>query len=358
MRSVALDIPQHAPTRPDLLAEGAPVRPRLTVVVPCYDEEAVLPIISMALEAHLKALIGKGKIAADSHVLFVDDGSRDRTWTLVERFAAGSPIIRGLKLSRNRGHQNALLAGLLAADGDAVVSVDADLQDDLNAIERMVDAHKDGAEIVLGVRGARDSDTWFKRGSARAYYRLLAFAGVESVPDHADFRLIGRRAIEALRAHGEANLYLRALVLQLGFTTAKVFYDRAPRAAGQTHYPLRRMISLALDGVTAFSTKPLRMIGVLGLVISVLAGILSVWALLAALVLGAAVPGWASTVVPIYLISGVQLLCMGVMAEYVGRIYAETKRRPRFVVETTCGGSGGEVASGGAPAVDLHRIAS
>lgn len=338
----------------------SPAPGRLTIVVPCYDEEAVLPITALALEAHLKALIGKGKIAADSHVLFVDDGSRDRTWALVERFAAGSPYVRGLKLSRNRGHQNALLAGLLAADGDAVVSVDADLQDDLSAIERMVDAHREGAEIVLGVRGTRDSDTWFKRGSARAYYRLLGLAGVESVPDHADFRLMGRRAIEALRAHGEANLYLRALILQLGFPTATVLYARSPRAAGRSHYPLRRMISLALDGITAFSTKPLRMIGVLGLVISVLAGLLAVWALFATLVLGTAVPGWASTVVPIYLISGVQLLCMGVLAEYVGRIYAETKRRPRYLVETTCGGA--EAATAGSatdsPAVDLRRIAS
>jgi glycosyltransferase involved in cell wall biosynthesis len=278
-------------------------------------------------------MVGKGRVASDSHAIFVDDGSRDRTWNLIEELHRRSPRVRGLKLSRNRGHQNALLAGLLSAPGDIVVSVDADLQDDLAVMGDMVEAYIGGADVVLGVRRDRTSDTAFKRISAQAYYRFLRWMGVEIVYNHADYRLLSRRAVEALREHGEANLFLRALVVQLGFKTAVVAYDRALRAAGQSKYPLRRMISLGVGGITAFSTMPLRYITVLGFLVSLFSFLLGGWALLAAFS-GRAVPGWTSTVVPIYLICGVQLTCLGIIGEYIGRIYHETKRRPRYIVET------------------------
>jgi glycosyltransferase involved in cell wall biosynthesis len=253
---------------------------------------------------------------------------------LIEALHRDSSRMRGLKLSRNRGHQNALLAGLLSAPGDIVISADADLQDDLEVMRDMVEAHKGGADVALGVRRDRSTDTAFKRLTAHAYYRFLRVMGVEIVHNHADYRLLSRRAVEALREHGESNLFLRALVVQLGFKTAIVSYDRANRAAGESKYPLRRMISLALGGVTAFSTVPLRYITVLGFLVSLLSFVLSAWALGIAMFSDRAIPGWASTVVPIYLICGVQLTCLGIIGEYIGRIYHETKRRPRYIVET------------------------
>jgi glycosyltransferase involved in cell wall biosynthesis len=317
--------------------------PTLSVVVPCYNEEEVLPLTAALLGELLEDMAAAGRIrpGPESHVIFVDDGSRDRTWALIEELHQSSPRMRGLKLSRNRGHQNALLAGLLSASGDIVISVDADLQDDLDVMRNMVEAHAAGADVVLGVRKDRASDTWFKRMSAQAYYRFLRWMGVELVYNHADYRLLSRRAIEALRAHPESNLFLRALVLQLGFKTAIVGYDRASRAAGESKYPLRRMISLALGGITSFSTMPLRYITVLGFLVSLVSFLLGGWALLATLFSDTTAPGWASTVVPIYLICGVQMICLGIMGEYIGRIYHETKRRPRFIVETALLDEGG-----------------
>lgn len=307
--------------------------PRLAIVVPCYNEQEVLPETARRLGALLESLAAAGRVAAGSHVCFVDDGSTDRTWAIIRELGAGSAWFGGLRLSRNRGHQNALVAGLMAVEGDLVVSVDADLQDDLQAIHAMLDAAAAGAEIVYGVRSARKFDTGAKRLTAQGYYHMLHRLGVEVVFDHADYRLMSRRVVEELRQYGEANLFLRALIPQLGFQTSIVTYERAERFAGTSKYPFRKMLALALDGVSSFSIRPLRLVTALGAVTSVFALVLTIWALVAALVFQATVPGWASVVIPVYLICGVQLLSLGVIGEYVGKIYLEAKRRPRFHVE-------------------------
>lgn len=309
----------------------------LSVVVPCYNEEVVLPETARRLVALLDELVGNGRVDSSSHVIFVDDGSRDRTWALIEELSNRHPRVRGLKLSRNRGHQNALLAGLLAAEGDAVVTVDADLQDDLGAIAEMLDAHTRGAEVVYGVRKHRSTDTLFKRFTAEAYYRMLARMGVEIIFNHADYRLLGRRAVEALRQFGESNLFLRGIIPQLGFPSAIVYYDRAERFAGESKYPLGKMLAFAWQGVTSFSAAPLRMITGLGVLISLASFAVTVWAVWIRLFSDSAVPGWASTVVPMYLLGGVQLLCIGIIGEYLAKIYMETKRRPQFFVERYSG---------------------
>lgn len=306
--------------------------PLLSVVVPCFNEEEVLPETARRLESLLDQLASEQRIAADSHVVFVDDGSTDATWRLIKSIHERSSRIRGLKLSRNFGHQRALLAGLMNAQGDIVVSIDADLQDDIGTIGDMIAAHAGGADVVLGVRRGRISDTRFKRSTAEAYYRLLQWMGAEIVPNHADYRLLSRRALEALRTYDESNVFLRALVMQLGFKTAQVYYERRARAAGKTKYPLRRMVSFALGGITAFSNLPLRYITAAGFLISILSFALGVWAI-SALILGFTVPGWTSTVVPIYFLGGVQLVSLGIIGEYVGRIYQEAKRRPRYIIE-------------------------
>lgn len=314
----------------DQIDGGAVKRPpMLTVVVPCFNEAEVLPETARRLKLLLSDLVRDHRISPGSNACFVDDGSTDRTWRIIRDLNAGSALFGGLKLSRNRGHQAALMAGLLGVAGDVVVSVDADLQDDLNAIGAMLDAHATGADIVYGVRSARTTDSFGKRVSARLYYRLLKWLEVEIVFDHADFRLMSRRAIEALREYDESNLFLRALIPQLGFETQIVTYDRAERFAGTSKYPLRKMLSLALDGVTSFSTKPLRIITFTGCAMSAFSLALTLWALVASLAFSATVPGWASTVIPVYLVCGVQLLSLGVIGEYVGKIYLETKRRPR-----------------------------
>jgi glycosyltransferase involved in cell wall biosynthesis len=309
----------------------------LTVVVPCYNEQAVLEETAARLRVLVTELVAQGRIGAASHVLFVDDGSRDGTWSIIAALARDSKVFRGLKLSRNCGHQSALMAGLLRAEGDMVVSIDADLQDDLAAIAPMVDAHVAGADIVYGVRRRRDSDTPWKRWTAQAYYRLLRRFGVEVVYNHADFRLMSRRAIGALSQYRESNLFLRGIVPQLGFPSSVVHYDRATRFAGESKYPLRKMLALAWQGITSFSSVPLRMITAIGLVVSLGSLAFSGWALWVRLFTGDAVPGWTSTVVPLYFLGGVQLLSIGVLGEYVAKIYTETKRRPSFVVETDVG---------------------
>jgi glycosyltransferase involved in cell wall biosynthesis len=309
----------------------------LSVVVPCFNEEAVLPETIKRLTDVLNSLLASGKISASSRIYFVDDGSRDATWRLIEESADSAKPVIGVKLSRNRGHQNALLAGLFAANGDVVISVDADLQDDLSAIEKMLDAHDLGADVVYGVRRRRDTDTWFKRFTAAAFYRLVAFMGAQTVFNHADYRLLSRRAIEALKEYGEVNLFLRGIVPLIGFQSATVEYDRAARFAGESKYPLKRMLALSAEAVTSFSVYPLRLISVMGFIVS--AGSLAVtfWALWIAYHSPKAVPGWASTVLPIYFLGGVQLLSLGVIGEYVGKIYMETKARPRFLIERLCG---------------------
>ena len=310
-------------------------RPSLAIVVPCFNEEDVLPETARRLGELLEQLIQNGQITSSSYACFVDDGSTDATWAIIKRLRHNSDRFGGLKLSRNRGHQNALLAGLLGVDGDLVISVDADLQDDLNAIHAMLIAAGDGADIVYGVRSTRVSDTMIKRVTAQTYYRVLRRLGVEIVFDHADFRLMTRRVIEELRQYDESNLFLRALIPQLGFQTSVVAYERAERFAGISKYPFRKMLALALEGVTSFSVSPLRIVTTLGVVTSIFALLLSAWALFVTLVLQATVPGWASVVIPVYLICGVQLLSLGVIGEYVGKIYMETKRRPRFHLAET-----------------------
>ena len=303
--------------------------PEVTVVVPCYNEEDVLPETAKRLDRLLAELIDDARIADQSSVCFVDDGSIDRTWSFVEELHNSSERFGGIKLSRNRGHQNALMTGLLAARGDVLISIDADLQDDVGAISEMLRAASAGADIVYGVRSSRDTDTWTKRVTARLYYRLLRLLGVDIVFDHADFRLMTRRAVEALREYEETNVFLRALIPLLGFRTAIVTYKRADRFAGASKYPVGKMLALALEGVTSFSNRPLRMVTILGFFVSILASILVVWAIIASVVLKETIPGWASTVIPIYLICGVQLFCVGIIGEYIGKIYLETKRRPR-----------------------------
>lgn len=306
---------------------------RLNLIVPCYNEEAVLPQTLPRLLTLLDRLIRERRVDAASEITFVDDGSKDRTWELIEAANVKDPRVKGIKLSRNRGHQNALLAGLLAAPGDVLISLDADLQDDLDAIPKMLDAHHAGAEIVYGVRTRRDVDTPFKRNTARLYYRLLVAIGVEAVPDHADFRLMSRRALDALREFGEVNLFLRGIVPMLGFNTATVHYERKARLAGETHYPFRRMAALALDGIMSFSALPLQVIFPLGVLMSAVALGLAGWALIARLTMESTIPGWASIVIPMYFLGGLQLLALGVIGGYLARIYAETKRRPRFIIE-------------------------
>lgn len=313
----------------------------LSIVVPCYNEEEVLPETAKRLLALMQGLQARGKVAQHSEVILVDDGSRDSTWQIIEALAVAHPAIHGIKLSRNRGHQTALLAGLVNSTGDAVVSVDADLQDDLAAIESMLDAHKAGADVVYGVRKRRDTDTPFKRWSAELYYRLLAFMGVEIVFNHADYRLLSRRVVEALRQFGESNLFLRGIIPQLGYPSAVVYYDRAERFAGESKYPLRKMLAFAWEGITSFSAAPLRMITGLGVLISLGSFGVTLWAIWVRLFTDNAVPGWASTVVPVYLLGGVQLLCVGIIGEYLAKIYLETKRRPHFFIEKISQGAQG-----------------
>ena len=308
---------------------------QVSIVIPCYNEEEVFPETVARLEKLLRELADEGQISSASEVYFVDDGSKDRTWHLIEAAAANSKFVRGIKLSRNRGHQIALLAGLLTVPGDVIISVDADLQDDLGAIRLMIDEHKKDADIVYGVRSRRDSDTIFKRLSAEGYYWLINRLGVEAVFNHADYRLMSRRAVDALREFGEVNVFLRGLIPQLGFQTACVYYDRQERFAGESKYPLRKMLALAWNGVTSFSAAPLRIITAIGFVISFASLGVTAWALAIRIFTDKAVPGWASTVIPIYFLGGVQLFSIGMVGEYVAKTYAETKRRPRFIIDKT-----------------------
>ncbi|MBC7704400.1 MAG: glycosyltransferase family 2 protein [Rhodoferax sp.] len=305
------------------------------VVVPCYNEEEVLPETHRQLRQMLDQLCEAGLCGPQSSITFVDDGSRDGTWPLIESIAAVDPAVRGIKLSRNRGHQVALLAGLFAAAGDVLISIDADMQDDVSAIEKMIRKHNEGADIVYGVRDSRDADTAFKRWSATTYYRLLARLGVDLVFNHADYRLMSRRAVEGLKQYEEVNLFLRGIVPLIGYKTATVFYDRAARFAGVSKYPFKKMLAFAIDGITSFSVVPLRLITLMGFVVSTFSFAMVVAAIYSRLVLDITVPGWASSVVPIYFLGGIQLLSIGVLGEYVGKLYMEAKRRPRFFIEAT-----------------------
>ena len=307
-------------------------RPRLTLVVPCRNEEQALPQTAIRLATLLEELTRKTLIA-EPYISFVDDGSNDSTWGVIERLTSEHPMIHGLKLSRNFGQQSAILAGLLTAPGDILISIDADLQDDINAIEEMVRAYVLGAEVVYGIRRNRETDSFFKRTTAESFYRLLRAMGVGLIFNHADFRLMSRRVVEELRNCKESNLLLRGLVPQLGFNFAMVYYDRKGRTAGETKYNLSRMVSLAVNGITSFTEIPLKIITVLGMFVSLFSFGLAAWALIAKLIHSAAVPGWASIVIPLYMLGGIQLLCLGVIGQYLAKIYAESKGRPRFIVE-------------------------
>jgi len=309
--------------------------PTLSIVVPCFNEEAALGTTNEVLLSLLERLVAADAIAPESAVCYVDDGSRDATWSRIRAFAAADPRVRGIRLSRNRGHQAALLAGLFNSPGDVVVSIDADLQDDPACIADMVLAYRQGSEIVFGVRASRESDTAFKRWTALAFYRLMQRLGVDLLHNHADFRLMSRRAIEALGEYREVNLFLRGLIPLMGFRTSTVRYDRCARTAGETKYPLSRMVAFALEGITSLSVVPLRLITLFGLLVSFLSLLMIAYVLYGTLVLKAVIPGWASVVLPIYFLGGVQTLCIGILGEYVSKIYLETKARPRYFIEET-----------------------
>ncbi len=306
----------------------------LYVVVPCYKEEEVLPETAKRLKEKLTALIAQGKISPRSRILFVNDGSKDRTWPIIEELHARDRIFSGVNLSRNRGHQNALLAGLMTAvqHADLMVSMDADLQDDIDAMDKMIDAYHEGYDVVYGVRASRKTDSFFKRFTAESFYKLMKAMGVDIVFNHADYRLMSRRAVEGLADFREVNLFLRGIVPQIGYAWTTVEYDRAKRFAGESKYPLKKMLSFAFDGITSFSVKPMRLILVLGAVIFVLSLLMLLWALVE-WVSGKTVSGWASLICSIWMIGGIQLLALGVIGEYIGKVYSETKARPRYIIE-------------------------
>ena len=303
-------------------------------VIPCYNEEAVLPETTRRMTDKLNAMRAAGLIGEKSRILYVDDGSKDRTWELVSQFNRENPWVEGVKLSHNRGHQHALLCGLMSAlpRCDAAISMDADLQDDIDALDQFVKKFQEGCDVVYGVRNKRDTDTWFKRTTAEGFYKVMQLLGVDVVFNHADYRLMSKRALEALSEYKEVNLFLRGIVPLIGYRSDYVYYDRHERFAGESKYPLKKMLSFALDGITSFSLKPLKLISNLGILISVL----SILGLLYALIsyfAGWAVTGWTAIVCSIWLLGGLQMLCLGVVGGYIGKIYSEVKARPRYRVE-------------------------
>jgi polyisoprenyl-phosphate glycosyltransferase len=311
------------------------MKTHLAIVVPCYNEEDVLPETNHRLLELMASMQTTGLISEASCIYYVDDGSRDKTWQLITAFNKENSCVRGIKLSRNRGHQNALLAGLFNAEGDAIVSIDADLQDDINVIKDMIHRFNEGHEIVYGVRSSRKKDSFFKRLTAQFYYRFLKFMGVDLIYNHADYRLMSQRVINCLRDYREVNLFLRGIIPHLGFRTATVFYERNARFAGESKYPLTKMLALALEGITSFSVMPLRMITWLGLVVSLGSLLMVIWIVFGKYFMQATIPGWASSVIPIYFIGGVQLLSIGILGEYLSKIYMETKQRPHYLIEET-----------------------
>lgn len=307
--------------------------PVLYIVVPCYNEEEALPITSESFLAELETLINKEKISPESKVLFVNDGSNDGTWDIITELSERDEHFIGISLSRNQGHQNALLAGLTEAKNncDITVSIDCDGQDDISAVEKMIDEYMNGSEVVYGVRSSRDSDTFFKRFTAESFYRLLETMGAEVVFNHADYRLVSSKALDGLSQFQEKNLYLRGIFPLIGFKSSTVEYQRHERLAGKTHYPLRKMAALAVDGVTSLSVKPLRIITVLGLIISVISFIGTIWAFVMHCI-GSTVDGWASVTCIVCFLGGIQLVSLGVIGEYIGKIYMEVKGRPRYII--------------------------
>ena len=307
--------------------------PTLYIVVPCYNEEAVLPETVPMFLKKLHELMDSGRVGPMSRILFVNDGSRDGTWALIRQYAAEQPWIEGLCLSRNRGHQNALLAGLMTAKEhcDITISIDCDGQDDMNAMDEMVDCYQAGADIVYGVRSSRETDTLMKRFTAQSYYKLLRSMGAEVVYNHADYRLVSARVLREFEGFKEVNIYLRGMFPLVGFQSTSVYYERHERIAGESHYPIKKMLSLALNGITSLSIRPIRLITGLGAVVAGLSFIMIIWVLISYFT-GNIVPGWSSSVLCTCLLGGIQLLCLGIIGEYIGKIYMETKARPRFII--------------------------
>ena len=309
------------------------MNPILYIVIPCYNEEEVLPVTFGMFRDEIRDLIAKGKISSESRILFVDDGSKDSTWQIISSLAIEDPVFTGIRQSRNRGHQSSVLAGLMEAKdrADIVISIDCDGQDDVTAMEDMVDAYADGCDIVYGVRSNRESDTFFKRSSAQLYYKLLNAMGAEVVYNHADYRLTSSRVLREFANFKEVNLYLRGMFPLVGFKSTSVYYERHERLAGSSHYSLAKMLGLAFDGITSLSIKPIRMIAAFGAIMSFLSFIGIIWAVVDRF-MGNTVPGWASTVVIIFLTCGLQMLSLGVIGEYIGKIYMEAKHRPRYII--------------------------
>lgn len=310
------------------------VNPTVYLVIPCYNEEEVLPVTVEKLTQKLDAMRQAGLANEHSRMLLVDDGSKDKTWQIISRLNKENPYVEGVKLAHNRGHQNALLCGLMTAMPrcDCAISLDADLQDDVDALDQFVQKFKEGCDVVYGVRNKRDTDTWFKRTTAEGFYKVMKLLGVDVVFNHADYRLMSRRALEGLSEYKEVNLFLRGMVPLIGYRSDYVYYDRHERFAGESKYPLKKMISFALDGISSFSVKPLKLISNFGILVSVL----SVLGLLYALIsyfAGWAVSGWTAIVCSIWLLGGLQMLCLGVVGGYIGKIYSEVKARPRYRVE-------------------------
>ena len=310
------------------------MRPILYIVIPCYNEEKVLPVTSGSFAEKISALCKAGKISDKSRVLFVNDGSRDKTWEIITGLAKENRVFSGISLSRNRGHQNALLAGLSEARDkcDITISIDCDGQDDINAIDQMVEEYLNGAEIVYGVRSSRKSDSFFKRSTAQGFYKLMNKLGANVVYNHADYRLMSARVLNEFANFKEVNIFLRGMVPLVGFKSTCVCYERHERLAGESHYPLKKMLALALDGITSLSTKPIRLITAFGFIVAIISFIGIIWSFVT-FILGKTVAGWASTVVILCFFSGIQLVSLGVIGEYIGKIYLETKARPRFIIE-------------------------
>ena len=306
----------------------------LYLVVPCYNEEAVLPETARQLEGTLQAMIADGHCGENSRILFVNDGSKDRTWAIIEDLHRTQPHVCGLSLSRNRGHQNALLAGLMfaRAHADCAISLDADLQDDIGVLPEFLAKYHDGCDIVYGVRCDRKTDTKFKRSTAQFFYKLMSAMGVEIIYNHADYRLMSARAVKELSKFKEVNLFLRGMVPMIGFKYSCVEYSRKERMAGKSKYPLKKMISFALDGITSLSVKPIRFITTFGFIVALLSVIGIIWSVVTAFI-GSSVAGWASTVSIVCFLGGVQLISLGVIGEYIGKIYLEVKQRPRYIID-------------------------
>lgn len=306
----------------------------LYVAVPCYNEEEVLPITSKALKEKFQSLQAQDRISAQSRVVFIDDGSKDKTWEIISQLHEEDAMFSGIKLSGNRGHQNALLCGLMTVKdlADAVISIDADLQDDINAFDQMLDKYEEGCDVVYGVRSKRETDTFFKRFTAEGYYKILDKMGAKVIFNHADYRLMSKRALDALAEFREVNLFLRGMVPMIGYKSDIVTYERGERAAGESKYPLKKMIALAFEGITSLSVKPIRFVTWLG-ALAFAVSIIMLLVFFVQYLMGITVAGWASIVVSVWAIGGLQLLALGVIGEYIGKIYLETKQRPRFIVE-------------------------